>query len=1450
MASQKLLWTALPHGVDGDKLKLSIYISPRLTPGGPKRLDEFPDFWNAAKGHWPGKLNSLDFFVEIDSNPLPIPVERVKKNPDTSDPYCDPEMWKHIFKASTPVKPYNYPDYKNRQIRSYPARGVLSFLRETYATIGEGSPNSHPNVDTDTTLHTIRDTFGFINHRPEVNVAVAVKLPPNPDPFLKRTKVLDARKYADYGFTSLQQFSFQQAARFYDRPENTTSYLEKPNVALVPHRIAVPDIDFHQMVASLSDYPELERRLGIVIEVLLPKPPMAFNRIRVKFKAGGQGFSDANAIRPWTVVTTDGSFRPLPRAGSDLRDGMLKLEGANDRHDPQTKSPFDVVQIDVDGSAMKAVDFAGNLYRLVDPRSRAYTSPNEAALPALRSGGIGVLKFNRAVFLAQLFQDFSKRNVAADAAGAVDDFYADDLLRGYRVDVLDDKWRSLCRRDGVYTMTADGVKEIKINDEEGYVKGASTSSKDGGSSDLYLHEMLFRWKGWSLVAKRPGKTIAPDTYKSDGSPKAAQAENVTDDPSGGTLPPGVNLKTSFKATPGTLPMLRFGRIYRFRARAVDLVGNSEPLSSTDESQATDKILYSRFEPVPPPAVVLRWLKFEGESVEHVVIRSNYDKNTAAYASSLNTLTGLEYDKQSSRHIVPPKTSQLMAETHSMFDEDIKSGPSGIARAYNVSKKEMGTLFDREIIDIDTGSPTPVPNPTAIILVTPPDVKAHPPYPILKGDMEASKPEWAPHPENYYIDPLNADAPAAAAGQYLIHREDRVALPYLPDPFSRGVSLRGLPNSGSSEKFGTVKIPFTGVWPLKESFILRVSEIIDDPDYCDAKPHAGVTKWDPGARVLNVYLGKGEKVTVQYSSYLDIGDVKQMGLAQWLKGALKFGDLMKDAVTGLHWMMTPYRTMTLVHAVQQPLCKPTIKKLEGIKNLIGDTYVDLKGLFQLSVRSTGKIDLFAAWDEPMDYLTEPVPRDGQHEASHPGQYQIIKGSAHVFESKIEEFYPDLLPIPIAYPATGDPADKEWIKLDQKDFRHEFGDTKHRMVRYHILGTTRFREYFPTLITDDPLNLTREGDEFTVNIRSSARPDAPKVLYVIPTFGWDPPQKIGNDIVSRRCGGGLRVYMDRPWYSTGEGEMLGVVLRGGGSVFETASDVKSDLMKPYVTQWGMDPVWGSDYTKPSPSASDFPISTNPDNGEVSGLSLDELRNGAGKPYPVVSVAPHVVEFDEERQLWFCDIVVDAGQSYYPFVRLALARYQPNSITDAHLSRVVMTDFAQLAPDRVAAVTFDSDKAIRVMVSGVHGINQFSKAEGFNPSDKKTYKNVGYSRRVSVTVEAPVPGIDYDVVGEMGWAPVSKELTDIELAPFQQYESKMVWMAQVNLPEKPKGLGGKPYRLTIREYERLYADADVATVSLANEREATMLKDGKTDKDGMAVYTTKDSIERLVYADTILL
>ena len=116
---------------------------------------------------------------------------------------------------------------------------------------------------------------------------------------------------------------------------------------------------------------------------------------------------------------------------------------------------------------------------------------------------------------------------------------------------------------------------------------------------------------------------------------------------------------------------------------------------------------------------------------------------------------------------------------------------------------------------------------------------------------------------------------------------------------------------------------------------------------------------------------------------------------------------------------------------------------------------------------------------------------------------------------------------------------------------------------------------------------------------------------------------------------------------------------------------------MTQWGMDALWSSPGITNPPMITDFPEAATNQN-----LFLEEL-GGANGNTPV-GVAGFPVADDPDSAPVTFRPQVQLGNSYFPFVRLALAAYQPFSMSTpetVHLSRVIMTDFVQLAPDRRA-------------------------------------------------------------------------------------------------------------------------------------------------------------------------
>jgi hypothetical protein len=368
-----------------------------------------------------------------------------------------------------------------------------------------------------------------------------------------------------------------------------------------------------------------------------------------------------------------------------------------------------------------------------------------------------------------------------------------------------------------------------------------------------------------------------------------------------------------------------------------------------------------------------------------------------------------------------------------------------------------------------------------------------------------------------------------------------------------------------------------------------------------------------------------------------------------------------------------------------------------------------------------------------------------------------------------------------------------------------------VEYYNVATTRFREYFPPAITADPAAITRSGrsspvadnaqpyfgTKIAVDIPSSARPEAPKVLYAIPTFGWE--KTVANGTVhSTRKGNGIRVYLERPWFSSGDGELLAVLLPDGGILSHIA-------LEPYVTQWGADPIWGSTPLQSPPIPPLTPDTFSPNATVMSGLTLDEVSDET----ETVTAVGLPVEYDATRKLWFCDITLAPTDFYTPFIRLALARFQPHSLPNAHLSRVVLTDFVQLLPDRTAKIEFEPSSArLLVTVSGAYGFNEVTQSIMQN-NGLSLHDAIHASRVVQAHLEIPDPRVG----GDLGWRKVANKAITLPAVPLEE-ENTIFWHGVISFDglAKPKSQGGQQvYRVLIQEFDRLRTDGDVQEFSI---------------------------------------
>jgi len=1370
MASQTLIFVALPNG-PGDKgqLKLSLYLTPRLQGGA--TLAAFPDF--------------LDWTQQVQTHGLKFRIACGAKNHTvSSDPKAlHPELWKAIFAPDTFVEAYTLPPFDQQLIVSYPSRQALSFLKYAYQSVatsraGGGDGQRGGPLD-------LLFPLGFRNG---ASTSFGDEISHKRLDIWKEQQAAGAPGILFPGAAA--QFATTR------NPDGVATVLQAPDptathdmitrfglfhsIPKAPNRPPLPTppagfkktLDFHAALTALNSYPSLMRGLGLVFDIEIPAAlcPNSPN-------AGAYGTVSVDLVTPgfkWKIAPTfsltptsywrdKDSFCSAPAASpaaqaagnylpADVFKGFLALSFED----------FFLSQVDLDGALLKALGLADNVQNL----TRLGTiSSIDQTLPSLRSAGISMMADGRALQLLQSLRNNQGFNDSLSSQNVVPRPYnAQDLVRGYRINIWSSRtnsWHSLHDRSASYRFGTDGKTEFNVKDEEGFTqlsvvqpaddptrhpdKYAKANGMPPYGTNVYIHERVARWNGWSLSVPRPGFSL---------NRSADPGKALDPDPTMNQAVTPFKMTTSFTVKPGSLPELRFGANYRMSVRTVDLAGNSVPLSAAvPDSFAAPangvQMKYLRFEPVNDPLVVLQQLPQAGGSLERLVIRS---RNSSIALDSTPT------SQTDQRHIAPPRVAERMVEQHGLLDLKGKLNPD--AATYSLI-----TQRDSFAIPVHGKDPL-VPGSTFDV--------GYLPDPIARGAAFRELPNT----------PNDADGRSGPKG-----------LSYSVVP---GVDTR--PGSVTFIDFGSKP------WPHAEAFRLLLVE--------GSQPPA----WDASARVLTVFLQKAAVVTVPLSSYVSPQDLDIMGVWQWLRElfeAMEISAIQSSAadqsvtwtsnniaevtrlvLEGGHEMITPARTLTLVHAVQQPLGEPTFLQLPVVHNPAAPIFASalrnsftpitawrsleshiavLLGGLQINAASSSRIDLHARWLEVTDDPTAPAPAESV-------QSQIVETfnlAAIDFTSSYPTYiYSDASQIRIV--AVYIPqVDVLWFAgpLDElsgvdnpsssvpSSPLHRFDDTKHRWIVYTAVATTRFQEYFP----EPGLDFTRTGPELVVDVPSSARPSVPDIDYVIPIFGWE-HQETTNVKSSVRFGNGVRVYLNRGWYSSGQNEQLGVMLWSAASAVPDYATRETN--KALFSQWGQDPVWanGSLNVNPLPTIYDFPAAT----ATASSLTIVES--------PLLfDVAAHDVAYDSGRGLWYCDIEIGNLFTYSPFLRLALARYQAHSITGVELSPVALADFVQLAPDRSAVLSVNpgDPRQGRLFVGGLAPLGPLTSV-------------------LQVTVETRAQNIASD----LDWKPASAaDVQVVEDNPAPVENNAALWSGSILFAKAPPV--GR-YRVVIREFERIAVDA----------------------------------------------
>lgn len=1004
--------------------------------------------------------------------------------------------------------------------------------------------------------------------------------------------------------------------------------------------------------------------------------------------------------------------------------------------------------------------------------------------------------------------------------------------------------------------------------EEGWIESAVTRPAPGTPTSedrYYLHEALARWAGWSLSAPRPDLALAADPTQ--GTPESDKEADAPTSP--------FKIKVDHRVRPGSLPTLRFGRRYRLRGRLVNLAGLSPCINDAKGAQACldnpagsgltqwlslpnvgcDALMYRRFEPLASPQVVvddINAITGPGSTLHRLLIRTN---NHHADEDTL-----LADTHAASRHLLPPRVSVEMAERMGMFDD--------------ANGKLLSDAATWKLIAHRDGAPLPEPHDSLDIAPRAgelPRVKAsvagqEKVFPLITDTFLADLPYL---PDVWARGVALRDLPGTPSG--CLGRIDTftatgpVTFEQLDDPNPR-------PGSVLLISFGA-----SNNWQSMQGLRLALNEPVGaatKPPHWNAETRTLTVFLPKGARCIvpvSCFLLPTDlpKMGIwQWFQEEAAARQRQQPRPPTLtpgQAVDKLAHILQRTVEGGHWMLTPAVLLELVHALRQPLGQPLFQPLKvnqrptfravmateqtlqtalttaslqpgesgqaarrdpdelaaltGWRKLAA-TEAYLLGALKIHGIATGRIDLLAEWIDPVDDPAQALPRNETRQSSvdridlprlREAYLPASDASPPDIDQQLSEFNSD--DSNLRYVGYYDPEHDQIAFVQARDAslasetplifdriaapRHVIGDTRHHLIRYRAVAVSRDADCFISP-GEGEAGFSRESRAVEVSIPASSRPLAPEIAYVLPTFGW---QRQTETSVKRsvRYGGGLRVYLKRPWFSSGDGELLGVALWRG----ELPDQAHRDRYKSYFTQWGMDPIWQTAPLYGAPSTWQFPDRQ----AEAHNVSLEEI------PGFNIDVVAYPVEFDSERQLWYADLTLDPGDTYAPFVRLGLVRYQPDALPDARVSRVVLADFAQLTPGR-AVVVHPHPAHPRILHVQISGIAPAGPNALISHHHNKHPVSVPPTR-FKVRVQERIVELD----PELGWRDVALQVVNkAEIIGFQPDSQNLpiklcvepsntsfqpnlaFWEGLVRFPDRPPS---GHYQLLIEEYETISSD-----------------------------------------------
>lgn len=1438
---ETVIWTALPNGRSGNKLRLSAFASIRLT--GNSQLAKVSDFPTAA--NWdPAKL-SFEVHVQI-AGGAPRVLKATVVSASTRG------MWQAYFPSSGPVISYGYVPQAQESVSTLHSQAVGQYLAEAHSRFVASGFMPHATAE---------------EHAKDAFVTAAASITPPPPP--PATKVdLSSRvaisKLPAIGIAksatsptakSINSQALQVLRKSFSPPTDLKSQLDeaksffqpvKSNVGTrLPSMIrkagavatttapaALPNVDFHQALSMLGQHPVLMRQVGVVFD------------LEVDWSDAGVPAVAAAPVAPATKAPFISKMAPVQK-GTTVRNVRVKPSPAGPviaaPTVPVTDGTFTSLLVSLAVSGMPAspactVNYPVTTCRLTSsgfdaaPRSTLNFIPMKAGLAGVRfqemmgdvvsrfmnmspdKVALGTFDLHGALHKMGMMAD--KAVMALSRSENVGDIPSDpDKVHGLATVGTD-------KEEGYPSYRSAGISVFRINRSAGLQAQRASSDQHNANLNSKQPVVLFAddlFRGWrpDIFHNNKWRSLNQrlNTYSIYTTPGSASNRLIveTSDES--------NISSAFTQDPGTsdhkvneslftwegwsLAASKPGKVLddqgqfdishpqtpdAFKVwannpanvdRYYSMVSFAKPqpgtlptmrFGQTYKIRARAVDLAGNSLPVETPTPVGPL-----ESPDTVYLRYDpilspllfaKDASIGRGASNLvlviRKYKGKPTTETTYRHVVPTQGGEGLAELHGALD-DAQGKPDKTKYAL-MAQADARTPFPK-MINSDTVPPMPyLPDFCAEGATV--RVASHFPVSTQKIKYYEGQAAW-PNPRCGKL--------RLAAGQQTTASSANGEIQFALQP---GQALDLYLSSNTDVKhIGD----FAQTWTLEESF-KKQSETISTPiaatqSKVKAKISSMATLSSFGFKPSLALIAKPYSATKIHPNTPKIQSP---------------AEALQAFVDGANAALTPYKRVRLVHATQVPEPGFNISLITADRKP-DKTYAGIAVVGKVHGWSTSDVEFLATYSDDIDDINEPRRKTKS-------SMQNIRA----FELSIPSI------------------DSDPINDLRQTASQEFHDTKCHFVQYQMVAKSRYAQYFPedwpvagdasTLLTA-LYRYENAKSKNLVIVPSSSKPDGLPLEYVMPLFSWS---KSANNSV--RKGNQLRVYLRRPWFSTGTDEMLGVILN------KDTGGANGDLKAHYATMIGSDPLFKNPAVNTIPSVDDFPNKA----GMMQKVSIAEV------PGASVDVAYFKPVFDDDQQLWYVDIEVNTrAGAYSPFIRLVLCRFQPHSVSGLECGPLVLSDISQLLPDRTAILTVvEAKKTVRVQVVGVAGQSAIGPNVVIATLEKKigTSSNARWEEvrradgsfyRIYVPVQAPVLSLagptakaKSPIRSILASSSSSAPAAPARTAPVAATAALDQTAVEVTALPKSKIIGAalKPdgtmdlpdpsqvYRIVLREYERL--------------------------------------------------